>query len=89
MPSSSSDTDNVENGWGAYPADLEQYDSIALDAPACMERIEQLKHVLFSKETYLEAIELRDAQGIVRRAIESEKALKGFVKDANSNFTVM
>jgi hypothetical protein len=89
MSSSSSDTDSVEKRWGTYPTDLEQYDSVALDNSGCMERIEQMEHVLFSKETHLDVIELRDDERLVSRTIESEEVLKGFVKDLGSNFTVM
>lgn len=89
MSSSSSNTDNVEEVWGSYPTDLDQYDSLALDTSACMERIELLEHVLFSKETYLDVIQLKGNEGIVSRVIESEEALKGFVQEVGSNFTVM
>jgi hypothetical protein len=89
MSLSSSDTDSMEKGWGAYPTDLEQYDALALDASACMERIEVLDHVLFSKETYFEVLQLQENERIVNRVIESEEALRRFVKDVRSSFTVM
>ena len=89
MSLSSGNTDNVEKGWGVYPTDLAQYDSLALNASACMERIELLEHILFSKETYLEVIQLRESERIVHRVIESEEALKGFVQEVGSNFTVI
>ena len=89
MSLSSGNTDNMEKESDTYPTDLEQYDSFALDASACMERIQLLAHVLFSKEIYLDVIQLKDNERIVNKVIESEEALKGFVQEVGSNFTVM
>lgn len=77
--STTSEASSVEEAWQKYPANLEHYDPIAVDGPACITRLDGLSDVIFSKGTNLEVVDLFDTSALSRREIENEEALDVFL----------
>ncbi|KUJ18809.1 uncharacterized protein LY89DRAFT_780813 [Mollisia scopiformis] len=59
--------EKVEADWLRYPASLKDFDSIAVDSSACMEQIDRLSDVLFSKGTKVEVLESSISSGFLSR----------------------
>ena len=79
MMSISSETERLDTQWLEYPANLQHYDSLAMDGAVCVERVDGLSDVLFSKGTKLEVVESSVGSEIKRMTMGGDGELDEFL----------
>jgi hypothetical protein len=79
MMSISSEAEILGTEWLEYPANLQHYDSLVMDGAACVERVDGLSDVLFSKGTKLEVVESSVGSEVERMAMGSDGELDKFL----------
>ncbi|KAH7350699.1 hypothetical protein BKA65DRAFT_243414 [Rhexocercosporidium sp. MPI-PUGE-AT-0058] len=70
--------------WLRYPANLKNCDAIVVDGDACMQHLDRLSKVLFSKNTKLETIALSPGLDIKRTTVQNEDGLDVFLREASA-----
>ncbi|KAF4629741.1 hypothetical protein G7Y89_g8405 [Cudoniella acicularis] len=65
--------------WRQYPTNLKDFDSVAFDSTAHLEKLDRLEDVSFSTGTRLNVLESGDSSNLVKTRIESEDELDKFL----------